>query len=265
MGGLQPGSIAPDFELPADAGGVTKLSSFRGSWVVVHFTASWCPYCDSEVAHLGEMATAYAARGVRVVLIDEKEDEARWRAYASAHVSKRVLSLRDPDGTAALAYAPPRAQSSFADRSQVALDSTVIVDPDGVVRLFLLPDTAHFDPTFRAVRGELDRLIASDPVRVSINDRCPLVATLSVAPGYHVQSHTPSEPQFIATVVDATADVGLEPPRYPTGGAYEGTTSVVIPCTEQPHAVAVTVSYQACTRTRCLFPTKRHVENGAIP
>jgi hypothetical protein len=212
------------------------------------------------------MAERYGDRGVRVVLVDEKEDEAKWRAYASAHVSKRVVSLRDPDGTAAVAYAPPRAQPSFADRSQVVLDATLLVDPDGMIRLFLLPDTAHFDPTFVAVRGELDRLLASEPVQVSVGDapdRCGLVAKLGIAPGYHVQSHTPRAPELIATTVEA---VGFGPAEYPTGDTYERATDIALPCAgPRPRDTTVTVSYQACTRTRCLFPTQRRIENRGTP
>jgi peroxiredoxin len=263
MGGLQAGAVAPDFELPSDAGGAVKLSSLHGSWVVLHFTASWCPYCDSEVTHLGDIADAYAARGVKVVLVDEKEDEPRWRAYAATHVGKTVVSLRDADGAAALRYAPPRAQPSFADRSQVVLDSTLIIDPEGAVRLFLLPDSAHFDPTFRAVRRELDRMIDEEPVRLSVEGGTALTAHVSIAPGYHVQSHTPSEPQFIATRVEASIDgIALGEPRYPAGGTYENAFGVPFDVASNAgrRRAVVTVSYQACTRTRCLFPTKRRVE-----
>ena len=41
---------------------------------------------------------------------------------------------------------------------------TVIVDPRGIIRMFLFPDSKHFDPTFGAVRpGEPDRLLAGAP------------------------------------------------------------------------------------------------------
>jgi peroxiredoxin len=160
MGAPQPGMAAPEFTLPTRGGAATTLSSLRGSWVVLHFTASWCPYCDSEVAELGTIARAYAPRNVRVALVDVKEPAAVWDAYAAAHVAPQVIAIHDADGAAATAYAPPHAQPSFSDRSAVVLDATLIVDPAGTIRLFLLPDTAHFDPTFRGVRAELDRLLA---------------------------------------------------------------------------------------------------------
>jgi peroxiredoxin len=264
--------LAPDFTLPEDVGGSLALSSLRGSWVLLHFTASWCPYCDSEIAHLGEIADRYAERGVKVVLVDEKEPEAQWRAYAQSHVSKSVIAVRDEDGSAALRYAPPHAQPSFADRSQVVLDATLIVDPDGVIRLFLLPDSAHFDPTFVAVRSELDRLLAADVVHVALQAPAQsqkLVAVLDVAPGYHVMSHTPTEPQYIPTRIEAVAEgVTFGEPIYPPGDTYERTARVVLPYVAPANAsdetasrrVAVTVSYQACTASRCLFPTRRRIE-----
>jgi len=256
MGGPQPGTMAPDFDLDG-----TKLSSLRGSWVVVHFTATWCPYCDSEVAHLGDLA----GPTVKVVLVDEKETEAVWRPYADKHVPKNVIAVRDGDGKAALAYAPPRAQMSFADRSQVVLDSTLVIDPEGVIRLFLLPDSAHFDPTFKAVHRELDRFVANDVVRVSLSTAGnAVIAKLDIAPGYHLQSHTPSEPQFIPTRATVSADdVELDEPHYAPGATYANATTVTVPWKRGAagtHRVAATIAFQACTATRCLFPTQRHIE-----
>jgi peroxiredoxin len=160
MGAPQPGTAAPEFELPTRGGAPTRLSSLRGAWVVLHFTASWCPYCDSEVAGLAAIARAYASKNVKVALVDVKEPAAVWDVYANEHVAPEVLALHDADGAAATAYAPPRAQPSFSDRAAVVLDATLLVDPEGTIRLFLLPDTAHYDPTFRGVRAELDRLLA---------------------------------------------------------------------------------------------------------
>jgi len=256
MGGPQPGTMAPDFDLDG-----TKLSSLRGSWVVVHFTATWCPYCDSEVAHLGDLA----GPTVKVVLVDEKETEAVWRPYADKHVPKNVIAVRDGDGKAALAYAPPHAQMSFADRSQVVLDSTLVIDPEGVIRLFLLPDSAHFDPTFKAVHRELDRFVANDVVRVSLSTAGnAVIAKLDIAPGYHLQSHTPSEPQFIPTRATVSADdVELDEPHYAPGATYANATTVTVPWKRGAagtHRVAATIAFQACTATRCLFPTQRHIE-----
>lgn len=163
MGPPQPGDAAPELQLPAPDGSQFALSAQRGHWVLLHFTASWCPFCDAEVEHLGEIAEGYAARDVRVVLVDLEEEEAHWNEYRDAHVSKVVTSLRDADGAMSRRFAPPRAQPSFDDRAQVMLAGTLIIDPDGVIRLFVLPDSKHFDPTFAAERAELDRMLGGQP------------------------------------------------------------------------------------------------------
>jgi peroxiredoxin len=298
MGDPQPGASAPDFRLPADRGGELRLSALRGHWVLLHFTASWCPYCDSEIEHLGRLADAFAGRDVRVVLIDVEEPASTWLPYAKTHVAERVLSARDETGVVAARFAPLHAQPAFTDRAQAALDATLIIDPNGKIRLFLLPDTAHFDPEFRAVETELTRLTdeaapaATPPssappqllspeqsVAVSLAPlepaACGVKVSLDVAPGYHIMSDHPSEPQLIATqVLVESHDLTLAPSRYPpalpfaalgkTLSTFQGKSAVSVPCQvgaavpTSPALVEATVRYQACTTTSCLFPVTRH-------
>jgi len=233
MGKPQPGDAAPDFELPIAGGGSLRFASLRGSWVVMHFTATWCPFCDAEVEHLGALAEAYKAHGVRVLLIDLKEGASHFVAYAKERVTPAVTALYDTTGGAAARYAPPRAQPSFTDRAQVMFDSTLIIDPEGVIRLFLLPDSAHFDPTFHAVRGELDRLLAVTPSPLTVTAIAPppmtpgsdaaLVVKLAILPGFHLMSDRPSRPSYVATEVHVDAPdgvtVGLR--RYPAPAAFD--------------------------------------------
>jgi peroxiredoxin len=160
MGHPQPGDPAPAFELARTDGSSFRLADARGSWVLLHFTASWCPFCDAEVEHLGEIADAYAKRNLKIVLVDVQEEQGHWQEYAKAHVGPSVIALFDGTGEAARRYAPPRAQPGFEDRTQAVFDATLILDPEGRIRLFLLPDSRHFDPTFAAVRRELDGMLA---------------------------------------------------------------------------------------------------------
>ena len=286
MGAPQPGSIAPEFTLLADAGGELRLSALRGQWVVLHFTASWCPYCDSEIEHLAEVADAFAPRGVRVVLLDVEESRAAWLSYARTHVAPSVLSAADETGRVARSFAPEHAQPSFADRAEAVLDATLIIAPDGRIKLFLLPDTAHFDPTFSALRSELARLtdasghaplLAPEGV-VSVSFRaaeCGVRVSLSVAPGYHIMSDRPSQPSFIATSITLSSDdLSLAPAVYPkpvpysfaeqTIATFRGQNEVLVPCSlgATPPigeaAFSATLRYQACTDTACLFPVTRH-------
>jgi peroxiredoxin len=286
MGAPQPGMAAPDFELPARGGATTHLASLRGGWVVLHFTASWCPYCDAEVEHLGDIARAYAPSGVRVVLIDVEDPEPVWSAYAAAHVAPEIIALHDARGAAAASYAPPGAQPSFLDRAQVALDATLLVDPAGAIRLFLLPDSAHFDPTFRAVREQLDHLLAGAPPRALAPEevvrttlapdtaRDAIAVRLHIASGYHIMSDRPSAPEYVPTRVELSApDLDVGEARYPAPVAFDvgaqsiatfqGDTVIVVPFTATTggtRRVTARIRYQACTATRCLFPATTTTE-----
>jgi peroxiredoxin len=295
MGAPQPGDSAPDFALPSDQGGELRLSSLRGHWVVVHFTASWCPYCDSEIDHLGSLADFFAAQNVKVVLVDVEQTAAVWGPYAKAHVAPRVLSARDESGTSVARFAPPHAQPAFTDRAQAVLDATLLVDPNGKIRLFLLPDTAHFDPTFGAVKAELAQLTGTpvespsallspeQSVQVSLEPLgCGVAVSLRVAPGYHIMSDRPSDPNLIATNVHVESpDVQLGSAIYPVAQPYaalgktlstfHGESVVNVPCVPGSSAatasasVRATVRYQACTDTSCLFPiTRRFSERVAF-
>lgn len=303
MGPPQPGDNAPELDLENALGrGRVRLASLRGSWVLLHFTATWCPYCDAEVEGLGEIADAFEARGVKVLLVDVKEEPALFRTYAHEHVAESVESLVDPDGTAAARWAPPRAQPSFAERSQAMFDSTVVVDPGGKIRLFLFPDTAHFDPTFRAVREELDRMLTEsgrpEPPLLAANEVVSIVATLpgviergadasvlvdlDVAPGYHVMADCPDRASYVPTTVrldsgDGIAAAGASYPvskRFHFGGhailTFRGPTRVIVPVHVAPDAhagkriLAGTVRYQACTSSRCLMPITKPLEVAIV-
>jgi peroxiredoxin len=299
MGAPQPGDAAPDFELPALAGGVVRLSSLRGSWVVLHFTATWCPYCDAEIAHLGELSAEYAPRNVKVLVVDLQEEPDVWSAYARQRVAPSLVALQDRTGAAAARFAPLRAQPSFTDRAQVLFDAPLVIETTGTIRVFLLPDTAHFDPTFRGVRAELDRQQPSPvgaavsparPVRhvlppdqvvdLSASVRMPegsdpgtqLVVRLAIAPGYHIMSDRPPDPFSIPTRVAASAEgFAFGAAAYPAArslgslSVFDGVPEVVLPFRRvgdkgAAGPIAVEVRYQACTETQCLAPVRKRLE-----
>jgi peroxiredoxin len=227
-GSPQPGDAAPDFELPALRGAPVRLSSFQGRWVLLHFIASWCPYCDAEIAHLNEIAATHAADGLAVLLVDEREPLDRWTMYAQEKVSGQVFMLHDATGDTALRFVPPRAHPELTDRADAIFDSTLLIDPKGRIRLFLMPDSVHFDPTFPEVRAELadvlwraDRgpslpgasradgtldaghvvFVTSLPTSVAVGGEGEIQVVLHIAPGYHVMSDHPSKPNYIPTTI----------------------------------------------------------------
>jgi peroxiredoxin len=304
MGAPQPGDPAPNLDLPTARGDRVRLASLRGSWVLLHFTATWCPYCDAEVEHLGELADAFAARGVRVLLVDIKEDPFLFASYARDHVAESVAPLFDADGTTAARWAPRYAQPSFTDRSQVMFDTTLLVDPGGTLRLFLFPDTAHFDPTFRAVREELDRLlrasgrpelpllppeqavaIAAGPsVAIARGGDASASVDLEVAPGYHVMAAETSRANYVPARVTmgmgGCEGVATGDASYPAAtsfhfdgraiATFQGRVRISIPLhaagTAAPGACVLSGSlrYQACTSSACLVPITKPIVLPAV-
>ncbi len=180
----------------------------------------------------------------------------------------------------------------FKDRSGVVLDATLIVDPEGRIRLFLLPDSAHYDPTFRAVRRELDGFLPAAPAPSLSPDEVVTAAAaveapkdgggeitvrLTIAAGYHVMSNEPSKPEYIATRISFDADPGVTfgEAVYPAASDFSFAGNTIKVFSEQaivriPFAIAPdrrasarrlrgVVKYQACTIASCLFPASRKI------
>jgi hypothetical protein len=180
------------------------------------------------------------------------------------------------------------------DRAQVLFDATLVVDPAGVIRLFLLPDSAHFDPTFGGVRRELDRMLGAGPAPLPARvhaEEVPLLAPgdvvtlaagargqdavvhFAVAPGYHIMSDRPTDPFQIPTHVHAEGPEGaaMGVANFPAATAiafdgggggevlstFEGSFDVVV--RGGASARSVVVRYQACTSSRCLPPFTRRI------
>ncbi|OZU90219.1 cytochrome C biogenesis protein [Virgibacillus indicus] len=57
--GLEPGEIAPDFELETLEGETVKLSDYKGKKVILNFWATWCPPCREEMPEMQEFHDTY--------------------------------------------------------------------------------------------------------------------------------------------------------------------------------------------------------------
>jgi cytochrome c biogenesis protein CcmG/thiol:disulfide interchange protein DsbE len=120
------GQSAPSITGPTLGGGSFNLSAWRGRWVIVNFSASWCPPCQQEQPEL--VAFAYAHRSPEAaalvgVVFDDSASTARSFMRSTGATWPAVI---DDGGQIALDYGvrgPPE---------------TFIVSPDGTV-------VAHFD------------------------------------------------------------------------------------------------------------------------
>ncbi|WP_188455607.1 redoxin domain-containing protein [Virgibacillus oceani] len=57
--GIEPGNLAPDFELETLAGDTVKLSDLQGKKVILNFWATWCPPCKVEMPEMQRFYEEY--------------------------------------------------------------------------------------------------------------------------------------------------------------------------------------------------------------
>ena len=115
------GSPAPQFSGTDLDGKPISLAQFRGHPVLLNFWASWCGPCLAEQPGLSAVATAYQAKGLRVVGVTVRDNLNSARIYRDTnHVG--YPSLFDQAARLGYAYqvdAPP---------------SSIFIDAQGIIR-----------------------------------------------------------------------------------------------------------------------------------
>lgn len=153
------GEAAPDFSLRTIAGDELSLAGLRGGVLVLHFAATWCPFCAAEAPHLEKLHQDYRGRGVTVAIVDIKEPA----AIVARNARKLGLTFPvtlDPEGEVARKFAPPPEVQPDLERDEVMIASNLIIDREGTIRFFSLLDSVHFDAKLVALRARLDQLLA---------------------------------------------------------------------------------------------------------
>ncbi len=153
------GQMAPSFTLKALDGKTYSLEQLRGKYVVIHFAATWCPFCNAEAPYLQQLFKSYQDKGVEVFIVDVKEDKALVeKSFARFNFSFPVLL--DEDGTISAKYAPEGVQPDLA-RHEVPLASNLIIDKEGKIRFYSLLNTTSFDARLTKLKEKLDTLLNS--------------------------------------------------------------------------------------------------------
>lgn len=155
----QPGiaAAAPLFRLQTLQGDSLALSDLSDKFVIIHFAASWWPFCNAEAPHLEALWQKYKSRKVQVLIIDVKESHeitAKW-------VDRQKFSfpiLLDNDGKVSASYAPPDVLPDLA-REEVCIASNLIIDPKGKIQFFSLLDTKSFDAKLIVLTKRLEDLL----------------------------------------------------------------------------------------------------------
>lgn len=151
------GQDAPSFNLPGLDGKTYSLEQFQGKYVVIHFAATWCPFCNAEAPNLEQLYKDYHQKGVQVFIIDVNESkELVTKLFQKFNFSFPVLL--DEDGVVSTKYAPEGVQPDLA-RHEVPLASNLIIDRAGNIRFYSLLNTTSFDAKLTKVKQKLDELL----------------------------------------------------------------------------------------------------------
>lgn len=78
QGKLQPGKIAPEFNLVSSTGDPIDLKSFRGKYLLVDFWASWCGPCRAKIPHLKKVWKDFHNRGLEILSITLDRKKKDW-------------------------------------------------------------------------------------------------------------------------------------------------------------------------------------------
>ncbi|HEY6793837.1 MAG TPA: thioredoxin-dependent thiol peroxidase [Kineosporiaceae bacterium] len=131
---LQPGQPAPDFTLTAADGSTVSLHDYRGRHVIVYFyPAAMTPGCTKQACDFRDSLQALQAAGYAVLGISPDKP-----AKLAKFVERDGLTfplLSDPDHGVLEPWGAWGEKSLYGRVVVGVIRSTVVVDPDGVVRL----------------------------------------------------------------------------------------------------------------------------------
>ena len=153
------GQMAPSFTLKTLDGKTYSLEQLRGKYVVIHFAATWCPFCNAEAPYLQELYKSYRDKEVEVFIVDVKEDKGLIEKWLS-RFNFSFPVLLDEDGAVSTKYAPAGVQPDLA-RHEVPLASNLIIDKEGKIRFYSLLNTTAFDARLTKLKEKLDSLLNS--------------------------------------------------------------------------------------------------------
>lgn len=149
---LNPGTVAPDFELYAKPDQKLKLSELRGKKVVlVFYPADWSPVCSDELTIYNEAAKLFEKYNAQVVGISV---DSKWSHTAFSeqhHYHFPLLADFEPKGKVARLY------ESYDEENGLCKRSIYLIDEEGkIVWNYLSP--VGVNPGVDGVLDALDQL-----------------------------------------------------------------------------------------------------------
>lgn len=139
--------LAPAVAGSTIGGRKLSLASYRGDTIVLNFWGSWCAPCRAEAPALGQLARDVAAKGVRFVGVDIRDQPDSAQAFMQTF-NVGYPSLNDPGDEIALEFhstVPP-----------AAIPTTLIIDRSGRIaaRIFGASSYAQLQALISKVIGQ---------------------------------------------------------------------------------------------------------------
>jgi peroxiredoxin len=130
---LQPGSLAPDFDMPTDGGGRVRLADLKGRSVVLYFyPKDDTSGCTKEAIDFTGAAKAFEDMGAMVIGVS-KDTAASHEKFKAKHQLNLILAA-DIDGEVVQKYGA-WVQKSMYGRTYMGIDrSTFLIDGAGAIR-----------------------------------------------------------------------------------------------------------------------------------
>ena len=152
---IKAGAVAPDFELPDQAGQPVRLSSFRGQKVVVYFyPKANTPGCTTQACDFTDSLEGLRGAGYEVVGISPDKPEKLAKFRERDHLSITLAS--DADKSVLTAYGAYGEKQLYGKTVVGVIRSTVVVDEDGKV------ERAQYNVKAKGHVGKLRRDLGLD-------------------------------------------------------------------------------------------------------
>ncbi|MDN6555173.1 MAG: redoxin domain-containing protein [Acidipropionibacterium jensenii] len=149
--GLEPGTPAPDFALPAADGTIVRLSELRGSPVaLVFYPLDWSPGCSVQLELYQQEHDEFASRGIQLlgISVDSIYSHGAWAAVRG--IRYPLLSDFQPRGETARAYNVWRNADGHSERA------LYLIDAQGIIRWTHVSERLKELPDFDELVAALD-------------------------------------------------------------------------------------------------------------
>ena len=125
----QAGDKAPDFVLSDAEGKMVSLKQYRGRPLVLHFWATWCPYCKKVQPGLEALESRYQERKLVVLAISFREDDGADPQGVLKRRGHSFTTLLEGDDVAAMYHVRGTPTTFFIDPKGRVVGMTHTSDP----------------------------------------------------------------------------------------------------------------------------------------